>query len=214
MVERAEGARGPAGTGTGDGQVERTRERLIDATLDVFGRKGYEDARVEDICQVAGSARATFYRHFSGKDDVFDVLLDRLVDEMDVLVTRVQAITADHQGYGTLRVLVAEMLRSAERWAPLVEALGVPRRAPNEARARSAAEVVRMSSTLGRAIAEGDGGAGDPWMEGLALVGLIEGFGHQVRTWDITLDRQPMLDDVALLSLRMLHPGLDPAVVA
>jgi len=198
----------------GDGQIERTRERLIDATLEILGRKGYEDARVEDICQAAGSARATFYRHFSGKDDVFDVLLDRLVEELDALVTRLQAVTPDSEGYDTLRQLVADMMGAAERWAPVVEALDAPRRIPDESRSRSVAALIRISTVLGRAISDGGGGAGDPWMEGLALIGLFEGFGHQVRTWDVSLDRAAMLDAVALVSLRMLHPALDVGAIA
>ena len=64
-------------------QLHQTRERLMESALVVFGRRGFADTRVEDICRAAGSARATFYRHFSGKDDVFDALLSRLIDELD-----------------------------------------------------------------------------------------------------------------------------------
>lgn len=53
-----------------DRQRERTRERLAEAALEVFRRDGVAAARVDDIAQLAGVSRATFYFHFPSKDDV------------------------------------------------------------------------------------------------------------------------------------------------
>ena len=41
-----------------------TRERLIDAAIDVFAEKGVLGASVEEICEDAGFTRGAFYSNF------------------------------------------------------------------------------------------------------------------------------------------------------
>lgn len=53
------------------------RTQLIKGAAKAFGKKGFADTSVEDICQAAHVARATFYRFFRSKDDVFESLLDQ-----------------------------------------------------------------------------------------------------------------------------------------
>lgn len=183
------------------------RDRLLEASLAVFGRRGYEDARVEDICQAAGSARATFYRYFGGKDDVFDALLDQLLVELDLISDEVEAVTPDRAGFDTLRAFVAHFLQVSERWSPIVEALSVPRRVSSEQREKATASIVRISRRLGASIEAGATTEGDAITEAMAIVALVEGFGHQVRTWDIPVERDTMLDSITTLGMRMLHPG-------
>jgi AcrR family transcriptional regulator len=42
--------------------------------MNVFGRLGYPDTRVEDILEEAGISRPTFYRYFKSKEDAFDAV--------------------------------------------------------------------------------------------------------------------------------------------
>ena len=58
----------------------RTRERLSDAALDLFGVHGYDATTVAQIAAAAGVTEMTFFRHFRSKADV---LLD---DPYDPLV--------------------------------------------------------------------------------------------------------------------------------
>jgi AcrR family transcriptional regulator len=51
-------------------QKDLTRQRLVDAGLEVFLVRGYEDATVEEIADRANVGRSTFYSHFQGKADV------------------------------------------------------------------------------------------------------------------------------------------------
>lgn len=53
---------------------QRTRQRLLDAGTVVLPRRGYNDARVDDIVEVAGVSHGTFYRYFSNKDELFHEL--------------------------------------------------------------------------------------------------------------------------------------------
>ena len=59
-------------------RADATRERLLDAALDVFARKGYHAAGVEDIVEASGSSKGGFYFHFPSKQEIFLALCDQL----------------------------------------------------------------------------------------------------------------------------------------
>ncbi|WP_188445159.1 TetR/AcrR family transcriptional regulator [Sphingomonas psychrolutea] len=58
-----------------------SREQLLAAAVEQFGRSGYSPVSVEDIASAAGVSRMTFYRHFRGKADLATALFDRNVVE-------------------------------------------------------------------------------------------------------------------------------------
>lgn len=55
-----------------------TRERLAEAAFEEFREVGYAAARIEDVARRAGTSRATFYAHFSGKAELVEGLWDRV----------------------------------------------------------------------------------------------------------------------------------------
>ena len=61
-----------------DRRVLRTRTALFDALVALVRRKDYELITVEDILAEANVGRATFYAHFTSKDDLLRRSLDRL----------------------------------------------------------------------------------------------------------------------------------------
>lgn len=60
----------------------RTREALVEAARRVFERDGFVDARITDITAEAGVAAGSFYTYFTGKDDAFAAVIERLSEEM------------------------------------------------------------------------------------------------------------------------------------
>lgn len=56
---------------------QQTRERLLDAAVEVFAEDGLQGAAVETICARAGFTRGAFYSNFSSKEQLFLVLLER-----------------------------------------------------------------------------------------------------------------------------------------
>ncbi|MCX6021836.1 MAG: TetR/AcrR family transcriptional regulator [Chloroflexi bacterium] len=73
-----EEGRPPRGEGRQEARRDATRERLLDAALDVFSRKGYHAAGVEDIVAASGSSKGGFYFHFPSKQEIFQALADQL----------------------------------------------------------------------------------------------------------------------------------------
>ena len=63
------------------GEQERSkvrRQRILDAALDVFSRRGYRDAAVDDIAVAAATSKGGVYFHFRNKQAIFLALLDRM----------------------------------------------------------------------------------------------------------------------------------------
>lgn len=64
---------------------EATRDAIIDTALRLFAERGYPGVRVEDVARAAGVSRATFYNHFSERDEILAALLQRLLGDGDEL---------------------------------------------------------------------------------------------------------------------------------
>lgn len=47
-----------------------SRNRLLDAALNVIREKGYSATRVEDICAAAGVTKGSFFHHFKTKEEL------------------------------------------------------------------------------------------------------------------------------------------------
>jgi AcrR family transcriptional regulator len=58
------------------------REKILRASKSVFSRKGYKKATVADILSEAGVARATFYKYFPGKHEVFFELFREMLGSL------------------------------------------------------------------------------------------------------------------------------------
>jgi AcrR family transcriptional regulator len=56
------------------------RAALLEAAAEVFARRGYRDARLDEIAERAGYSKGAIYFHFSGKDDLFFALLEERID--------------------------------------------------------------------------------------------------------------------------------------
>ena len=52
-----------------------TEKKLFNAAIKAFAKKGYYRCRVEDIVNLAGVAKGTFYIYFKSKDECFKKIL-------------------------------------------------------------------------------------------------------------------------------------------
>ncbi|WP_394432052.1 TetR/AcrR family transcriptional regulator [Streptomyces sp. SGAir0957] len=57
--------------GTPTKRRARTRQRLLDAALDVFAEVGFGRSTVEQVCDRAGFTRGAFYSNFTSLDELF-----------------------------------------------------------------------------------------------------------------------------------------------
>lgn len=60
----------------------RDRERaILEATRRLFDERGAQDVQIEDVAREAGLNKALIYRHFSGKEELFALVIVSYVDD-------------------------------------------------------------------------------------------------------------------------------------
>jgi AcrR family transcriptional regulator len=60
---------------------EEQRQRIMDAAIRAFARKGYYGTTMDDIVKESGLSKGTLYWYFENKKQLFQALLERDVDE-------------------------------------------------------------------------------------------------------------------------------------
>ena len=59
-----------------------TKERILEAALNLFARDGYAGVSMADIAGELGITKGALYRHYAGKRDIFESILRRM-EQMD-----------------------------------------------------------------------------------------------------------------------------------
>jgi AcrR family transcriptional regulator len=54
---------------------QETRKRILDAASQVFSRRGYGQATVEEIAAEAGVSNGALYHHFASKEELFRAIV-------------------------------------------------------------------------------------------------------------------------------------------
>ncbi len=108
---------------------EATRQRVLDAALEVFAERGVIGGTVEDICERAGFTRGAFYSNFADREDVIDALVEReqnrLLDGVDAMFTDVEDEIAAAPDLGAaLRAIIGQVLQAVpiDRELSLIQA--------------------------------------------------------------------------------------------
>lgn len=84
-----------------------TREKLLDAALKVFSKKGYATTTLDDIAKEAGVTRGAIYWHFKGgKAEIFTEILNKGFGRVNDLVNRLMS-----EGGRPLEILERIMVR-------------------------------------------------------------------------------------------------------
>jgi AcrR family transcriptional regulator len=66
-----------------DRRVQRTRELLQKALLELIDERGYDAITIQEIVDRANVGRTTFYLHYGSKDDLFMSCHEAIVSEFD-----------------------------------------------------------------------------------------------------------------------------------
>jgi TetR/AcrR family transcriptional regulator, fatty acid metabolism regulator protein len=106
------------------------RERILEAALAVFSRRGYRDAAMDDIAGESETSKGGVYFHFPNKQSLFLALLDRMAG---LLMSRAEAaIEAEPDPIRKIDAALLIVLRTFSSHRSLarlflVEALGAGR---------------------------------------------------------------------------------------
>ncbi len=105
-----------------DRRVRRTRRLLADALVQLIKERGYTPISIADITDRAELNRATFYLHYSNKDEL---LIDLLESHFDPLVEEINQLEASAdlqpwQSYDAERLVFEHVAENAELYKVLL----------------------------------------------------------------------------------------------
>lgn len=90
-------------------KLER-RHHILTAARDVFAKRGYHQATIDDIVDQTGVARGTFYLYFEDKRAVFSDLMDRFFTSITMAINRIDVASGStpvgEQVHANIRAIV------------------------------------------------------------------------------------------------------------
>lgn len=162
-------ARSPSG-GAG------TRERLLQAALDVFAARGYHGTTVDDIVAASRTSKGAFYHYFPSKQGIFLELLDQLAGMVEAGVEA--AIAVEHGALAKVEAALRVVLEVASAHRELARILLVEAAALGPEFEQSRLGIHRrfaglIQRHLERAVAEGVIPGQDVRAAAMAWIGAI-----------------------------------------
>ncbi len=98
-----------------------TRERILRAALEVFARKGYHRAVVDDIVRASRTSKGAVYHHFPNKEALFLALVDEFAARLAEAMAA--AIGAAHGALGKVEAALRSGLETFARHRELARIL-------------------------------------------------------------------------------------------
>ncbi len=88
-------------------QAMQSRQKIHDAAVDLFDRKGYDKVTIADICDKAGFTPGAFYTYFKSKDEIY---MNRFFEIDDHYEQVMENISEDVDAIEKMRAVVTEAL--------------------------------------------------------------------------------------------------------
>lgn len=93
---------------------EGTINRILDAALDVFSRKGYHDTRMDEIVSSSQTSKGSIYFHFPNKEQLFLALVDQFANLLERRIT--EAISEHDRGMVKVQAALETCLATFGRY--------------------------------------------------------------------------------------------------
>lgn len=58
--------------------ANNTKEKILNAALELFSEKGYSDTNLQNIADAVGIVKSALYRHYRSKDEIWQAIFDRM----------------------------------------------------------------------------------------------------------------------------------------
>jgi AcrR family transcriptional regulator len=105
-----------------------TRERILDAALNIFSSKGYHDTKLDEIADESETSKGSIYFHFPNKERLFLALVDQFANLLERRV--IEAIEQEDEGMKRVEVALRVCLETFGKYRRpakllLVQAVGL-----------------------------------------------------------------------------------------
>jgi AcrR family transcriptional regulator len=95
----------------------RTRQLIVETTLDLFASQGFHDTSVDDIANAAGISRATLYQYFESKDQIVVELLEECGADLVRVIRRLGQLGPTAEGFDNLHWWLGEWAWVYDKYA-------------------------------------------------------------------------------------------------
>lgn len=109
-------------------EPKSTKDRILDAALNIFSIKGYYGTPVDEIVDEANTSKGSMYFHFPNKEQLFLALVDQFANVLERNVT--SAIEDSPKGMGRVKIAIESVLDTFGKYRRpakilLVQAVGL-----------------------------------------------------------------------------------------
>lgn len=110
---------------------DETRERLLEAAMELFAQKGYRGSSVRDLAAAAGVTTGAFYSNFKSKREIYIAIIEKIMDTVqgivDEMVPEIISVMKKRGGlrmeYELLRRPIVRLLDEGFRHQALLQIL-------------------------------------------------------------------------------------------
>jgi AcrR family transcriptional regulator len=182
-------------------QGRKTMRRLSDAGLRVFARRGYHQARVDDIVRAARTSHGTFYLYFSNKEDLLRQLAVECAAAIEDLATRVPAVTPDDDGREALRDFLGSFLETYGHYGVVIRAWMDNQVSDRKVDRLGVDAFTHIAEAFARRLEEAEAPADEATVA--SLMAMLERTSYAMTSRDLGLDRATALETLTTV----IHRG-------
>jgi len=87
-----------------------TKDRILDAALEIFARDGYAGTNIKDIAESVGIVKSALYKHFESKEAIWDAVMDRIATYYEMQMAQLDKLEDIPQTIDELREFTMNMV--------------------------------------------------------------------------------------------------------
>lgn len=95
-----------------------TKERILDAAIDLISRKGFDAMSIREIAREVGIRESSIYNHFKSKDEILDTIIEYFIMQLshsDPNEVPMEVMLAQYGPEGFMNMAGAAYLQSINR---------------------------------------------------------------------------------------------------
>lgn len=191
-------------------RVSDKHNKIIQAAIKVFARKGFYSARISDIAQEAKVADGTIYLYFNNK---YDILISVFEEEIGKIILEVKNLTdQEHNPQKQLQIFAMQHMKMVKERKDLAEVLQMELRQSNKfMREYRNTKFIEYVDIVSRIIHKGqDAGVfRTDVMPGVAKRALFGALDETARLWILSPNNQYTIEEAAEQISKIFLSGIE-----
>jgi AcrR family transcriptional regulator len=151
---------------------EKSREKILSASLELFANKGYDATSIESIAKKAGISKGLIYNYYDSKKSILLAIFDDVMNEGEKLVNKQKNVSDAKERMKGMIEQVFDMLETSPEYLKLLMVLSLQPGVMEETKDFSQEMFKRNQQMIGSVFNKGK--EKDP-IKGFMLDAMIDG---------------------------------------